>query len=411
MMITETKLLELIANGENSSVEFKRDDVDNRSIAKELVAFANLQGGRLLLGVEDDGTISGLERSSSELEEFVMTAARDKIRPALIPHFQVLRNVEDDRHVAILTIDEGWTVHAVWHNQKEHYYIRVGTQTRSPHREELERLFQQRGNLRGELRPVSGSALEDLDRRRLLDYFRRVRRQAVPDKEDDVGWEQLLDNTEFMTSETDSPTCTIAGVLLFGESPRHYLPQSGIAAAAYQGDQKDYETRDRAQLTGPMVGLFSNENDGVKLVESGLVEQAMDFVHRNVETTSEIEEGGRRIDQKAYPLEAVREAIVNALVHRDYLLAATDIELAIYDDRMEIISPGRLPNTITPERMRNGCRAARNQLLKDTMRDYDYLEHVGLGVPKKIIKLMNERNGTEPDLVEENDRFLVRLWK
>ena len=411
MTITETRLLELIANGENSSVELKRDDVDNRTVAKELVAFANLDGGRLLLGVEDDGTISGLQRPPSDLEEFVMTAARDKIRPALIPHFQVLRDVENGNDVAVVTIDEGWTTHALWHNQKEHYYIRVGSQTRNMHRDELERLFQQRGSLRGELRPVSGSQLADLDRRRLMDYFQRVRSQDVPDRDDEEGWETLLDNTELMTGETDSTTCTIAGILLFGQNPRRFLPQSGVAAAAYPGTEKDYNTKERDQLQGPLVGLFSDPNGDAELVESGLVEQSMDFVRRNIESTAQIEEGGRRTDQWSYPLEAVREAVVNALVHRDYLLAATDIELSIYEDRIEIISPGRLPNTITPQRMRTGCRAARNQLLKDTMRDYGYLEHVGLGVPRKIVKLMKEQNGTEPDLVEENERFIVRLWK
>ena len=84
---------------------------------------------------------------------------------------------------------------------------------------------------------------------------------------------------------------------------------------------------------------------------------------------------------------------------------------SLYEDRIEVISPGRLPNTITPERMKTGTRAARNQLLKDIMSDYNYMEHRGLGVPRKIVKLMREQNGTDPDLVEEEDRFLVRLWK
>ena len=102
---------------------------------------------------------------------------------------------------------------------------------------------------------------------------------------------------------------------------------------------------------------------------------------------------------------------VNALVHRDYLLSGTDIELSIYEDRIEIISPGRLQNGITPTRMRTGCRSARNQLLKDVMRDYGYLEHMGMGVPRKIVRGMLEHNGTEPDLVEDGERFIVRLWK
>ena len=98
-------------------------------------------------------------------------------------------------------------------------------------------------------------------------------------------------------------------------------------------------------------------------------------------------------------------------MHRDYLLSGTDIELSIYSDRLEVVSPGRLANGITPVRMRSGCRSARNELLKDVMRDYGYLEHMGMGIPRKIIRGMREHNGTDPELVEEDERFILRLWK
>lgn len=87
------------------------------------------------------------------------------------------------------------------------------------------------------------------------------------------------------------------------------------------------------------------------------------------------------------------------------------IELSVYADRLEIVSPGRLPNGVTPERIRVGCRSTRNELLKDVMRDYGYLEHMGMGVPRKIIRGMREHNGTEPDLIEDDEQFTVRLWK
>ena len=98
-------------------------------------------------------------------------------------------------------------------------------------------------------------------------------------------------------------------------------------------------------------------------------------------------------------------------MHRDYALPGTDIELGVYSDRLEVVSPGRLANGITPESMRAGCRRARNQLLKDVMRDYGYLERMGMGVPRKIVRGMREHNGTEPDLVEDGEQFTVRLWK
>jgi len=399
-MTTRTELLDIIANGENSGVEFKRDVVQNHDVAKELVAFSNLGGGSVLLGVEDDRSISGITRP--DLEEWVMTLCRDKIRPPVIPFFETVREVEPGRDVAIVRVTRGFDVHSLWHNNRNTYYIRVGTQSREPSPEELGRLFQQRGAIRAELRSVSGATPNDLDRRRLRHYFERIRRQAVPPEEDDAGWRTLLVNTEMMTDEG----VTVGGMLLFGGTPNRFLPHAGIDAAAYQGVQKDYAARERVALRGPMTPLL-DLNDAI--VENGLVEQALDFVRRNTPVTA-MPVDGRNIEKPAYPAEALREGIVNALIHRDYLLSSTDIELSIYSNRLEIVSPGRLPNGITPDRMRAGTRASRNQLLKDVMRDYRYLEHMGMGIPYKIVQGMRAHNGTEPELIAEDERFILRLF-
>lgn len=196
-------------------------------------------------------------------------------------------------------------------------------------------------------------------------------------------------------------------MLLFGRSPNRFLPQAGIDAVAFPGTEKDYAARERTALRGPMTPLMDESGS---LLEAGLVEQALEFVRRNTPVTAVLADSAWRVEKPAYPDEVIREAVVNALIHRDYLLANTDIELAIYEDRLEIISPGRLPNGITPERMRAGKRASRNQLLKDVMRDYGYLEHMGMGVPRKIIRGMKAHNGTDPDLIEEDERFTVRLF-
>ena len=402
--MTKTELLELMKNGENSGLEFKRDTLDNRALAKELVAFSNLRGGRVLLGVEDDGSVVGVTRD--RLEEWVMTACRDKIRPELIPYFEMIRDVEPGKDVAVVLVDRGWAVHHVWHNNHRTYYIRVGTQSREASAEELERLFQQRGAFRLELRGVSGSSKEDFDYRRLNDYFHRIRSQETPDIDNKDTWQNLLVNTEFLVDEDDKNPATVAALLLFCINPNRFLPQAGIDAAAYPGTEKDYAAKERTAIRGPLTALFGDQG----LVENGLVEQAVEFVRRNTKVSSSLVDGSRRKERWLYPEEAIREAIVNALVHRDYLLSGTTIELSIYEDRLEIISPGRLPNGITPQRMITGCRSARNQLLKDVMRDYNYLEHMGMGIPRKIVKEMKRHNDTLPDLIEDGENFIVRLW-
>lgn len=403
--MTKTELLELIKNRENSGVELKRDTIDNRALAKELVAFANLRGGRVILGVEDDGSVIGITRE--RLEEWVMSSCRDKIRPELIPYFEIIRDVEPGKDIAVVQVDRGWGVHHVWHNNHRTYYIRVGTQSREASAEELGRLFQQRGAFRLELRGVSGSSAEDFDFRRLKDYFQRVRSQNTPEKDDNEAWQNLLLNTEFLVEEEERNPASVAGLLLFCGNPNRFLPQSGIDAVAYPGREKDYTAKERLSIRGPMTALSGK--DGI--IENGLVEQTVEFVRRNTQVTAKLADGSRREQRWTYPEEAVREAIVNALVHRDYLLSGTTVELSIYEDRLEVISPGRLPNGITPQRMVTGCRSARNQLLKDVMRDYGYLEHMGMGVPRKIIKEMQKHNGTTPDLIEDEELFIVRLLR
>ncbi len=399
-MTTQTELLEIIENGENSGVEFKRDDLSKEKLAKELVAFSNFQGGRVLLGVEDDGTVTGLTRP--DLEEWVMNVCRDKIRPPIIPFFEVVRDVEDGNEVAIIRVTRGYDVQAFWHNNTNKYLMRVGSESREASPEELARLFRQRGSVRAELRPVSGATLANLDRRRLRNYFGDIREQDIPDDADEEAWQSLLINTEVMTEEG----VTVGGMLLFGATPNRFLPHAGIDAVAYQGTEQDYDAQERTALRGPMTPLL-NQDD--RIVENSLVEQALDFVQRNTRVVVE-ESGGRRVERPVYPRDALREGIVNALIHRDYLLTSTDIELAVYSNRLEIVSPGRLPNGITPERMRTGTRSARNELLKEVMRDYRYVEHMGMGIPRKIISGMREHNGTEPDLVEQDERFIVRLF-
>lgn len=425
--MNRAELTELIQNGENSGVEFKRDDITPEKLAKELAALLNLEGGHILLGVEDDRTVSGLLREPKKVEEWVMEVARAHLRPAAIPYWETIEWSEG-KIVGIVSLpadapDKPYKAKrgSAWVTQ-----VRVGTTTRDATDEEEVRLYQQSGRLQYDRKPVPGSSFADFDPRRLVNYFRDFRRQAYPEERDHEGWIRLLVNTELMAEDRGRAIPSAGGILLYGARPKKYLPQSGVTAVAYPGDTKDYDAKERAVLRGPVVSLFPmcGPGDGYayprtmrefsetsEVVDDGVIEQTLYFVRRNTAVQSWIDEGGRRQERWDYPLEAVRETVVNAIAHRDYTITVTDIELSIYSDRLEVISPGRLPNTVTVEKMRAGYRASRNELVKEVLRDYRYIEATGLGVPRKIVQGMLVHNGTEPDLIEEEDRFIVRLWK
>lgn len=418
----------LIRNGENSGVDFKRDDVPANNLAKVAAAFLNLEGGHILLGVEDDGTVSGLSREPCEAEEWVMQVLRDNVQPSVIPFWETVA-WDQNRVVGVITLpadapDKPYKVRrgsGAWVTQ-----VRVGTTTRDASREEEARLYMQSGQLQYDRKPVSGANLDDLDPRRLTDYFRNVRGQDCPEPPDREGWTRLLINTELMTEDRGRAIPSAGGLLLFGSHPKKLMPQAGISAAAYVGTAKDYNARARETLSGPLVSLFTTLGKDATgpyprlartfsetgaVTEAGVIEQALDFVRRNIGVQAAVDGGGQRRERWDYPLDAVREAIVNAVAHRDYTISVMDIELSLYSNRIEIISPGRLPNTVTVEKMRAGYRASRNELIKEVLRDYRYIEATGLGIPRKIIEGMREHNGTEPGLIEEESRFTVRLWK
>jgi len=407
--MTKTELLELLKNGENSGVEFKRDDVRPETLAKEMAGLLNLEGGHILLGLEDDGTISGLTRDPKEAEEWVMEAARTHVQPAVIPYWEKFQ-WDDSKIIGVVSLpadssDKPYKAKrgSAWVTQ-----IRAGSTTRDATREEEARLYQQSGLMRYDLKPVPGSSFADLDRRRLTNYFRDIRAQDCPSDDDEEGWRRLLINTDLMVEDRGRAIPTAGALVLFGLKPNRYLPQAGITAVAYPGGEKDYTAKERAVLRGAVVALLSKSGD---VIETGVIEQALDFARRNTHVEAWIEEGGRHSERWDYPLDAIRETVVNAVAHRDYTITVTDIELSIYSDRLEVISPGRLPNTVTVEKMRAGYRASRNELMKEILRDYRYVEATGLGVPRKIVQGMWHHNGTDPDLIEEEDRFTVRLWK
>ena len=421
------QLAGLIGSGENSGVDFKRDAVRPERVAREIAGLLNLEGGHVLLGVEDDGAVTGLSRDRRKAEEWVMEVARTHVRPAMIPFWETVE-WREGMIVGVVSLpadapDKPYKARrgSAWVTQ-----VRAGTTTRDATDEEEMRLYQQSGRLQYDRKPVPGTAFPDLDLRRLINYFRDLRQQDFPEIGDEEAWTHLLVNTEIMVESRGRSIASAAGLVLFGRNPNRYLPHAGVSAAAYAGVEKDYEAKERATVRGPAVSLAfqRTEADGTRFprqprtfsesiewIDSGVIERTLEFVRRNIGLKAWIDAGGRRQERWEYPLEAVREAVVNAVAHRDYTITVSDIELSIYADRMEIISPGRLPNTVTVAKMRAGYRATRNELVKEVLRDYRYVEATGLGVPRKIVRGMREHNGTEPDLVEEDDRFTVRLWK
>lgn len=404
----KSELLELIANGESSYTEFKRDDVRPEQLAKEVVALANHRGGRILLGIDDDGSIVGIQRDG--LERWVMdTVLARYVHPWILPSYEEIA-IDEATRVAVVSVTQGTAKpYVVRHSDREEIFVRMGSTSRRATREQQARLFESGGLVHAEVLPVSGSSLDDLSRPRLENYLTDVLRDHVPPR-DDGAWEERLCGLGFMVRvEGLATVCSIAGLVLFGLRPRRLLRQAGIRWMAFDGADKASDARDDAVLDAPLVAHWSAQPGASDLLESGLFESFVERVRPFIsEEPSTSNEGFRRDRVWYYPVEAVREAVLNAVVHRDWT-RVNEVEVVRYLDRMEVISPGALQNAMTVEKMLAGQRSARNAIIVNVLRDYGYVDARGMGVRLKILPLVREASGADPQFEATEDFVRVVL--
>ena len=403
----KTELLEIIANGENSGVEFKRDDVRAEQLAKEIVALVNFQGGRILLGVEDNGSISGLQRP--DMEEWVMNVFADKVHPLVLPCYEEV-NMGEAGRVAVLTFPQGNSKPYVRrHKGAEEIFIRVGSTSRPATREQQMRLYEIGGVPHTEALPVSRTSSADLDRVRIENYLKDIIRDPELPDDSPQAWEKRLANLGFLVEP--GGLCTVAGMVLFGKQPRRHLRQAGLRVFAFNGKTKEYQAKLDLIMDAPLAARFDVRDGGRSVVDDGLTEKFLQAIDPFItEEPNQITSGLRREKNRLYPIEAIREIVINALVHRDWT-RSVDIEVGLYEDRLEVISPGGLHNSMTVEKMIAGLRYSRNTVLMKTMRDYGYVDYRGMGITSKVLPLLKAHKHPEPSFEANEDHLKTTLYR
>ena len=402
-----SKLLTLINQEESAKLEFKRDDIRPETMAKEIVAFANMNGGIILVGVdEDDKSISGVKREN--FQAWLMdTVIGRHVHPFVLPDYEEITTGEGK--VAVVEIYQGNSKpYVLRHNNREDIYVRYGDTCQLATREQSARLFESGGLISIEKMPVHGSGIQDLDKRRLQNYFVEISQvinlsewQSFSDK-DITEW---LIKRDLMCGVDDDCVCTIGGLALFGMKPDLRLPQSAIRLAIFPGLDKDYNTDLDIVIGSPFVGLGRPDDP---YNEPSVPERVLSTLQPHI--------SGEKLDKMTrrrywdYPEEVIRELVVNAFAHRDWT-RNTDIEISAYADRMEIISPGALVNGMTIDKLKAGQRTPRNNNIVSVLRDCGLMEHQGMGIRRKVIPLMKKHNDTEPIFEATEDYFKVTLRK
>ena len=359
------QLQQRIRLGEDSTLELKqllvRDDGKTiephpDGLSDELAALANAKGGLLILGVDDKSReISGIATAQLDRVEAWLTAiCNDRIKP---PLDVVTRHLElpDAQGVlqAIILVE---VPQSLWVHQSAHgYFRRVGHAKRELPPDALARLFQQRSQariIRFEEQEVPDCHFDDLDGLLLRRFIKADQGDAVTQ----------LGRLHLVSLRDDEPIPTVAGVLLCSLNPARWLRNSEIIAVAHAGVRLDPNDQiDALDIQGPL---------------DRQIVDAFHFVRRNMQTAARKQFG--RVDYPQYHLDAVFEAIVNAVAHRDYSLYSQRIRLFMFADRLEIHSPGALPNTLSLESM-SKLSVARNDILASLFSRYYPVDDPALG--------------------------------
>ena len=401
MFDTPEQIRNQLRAGEDGRAEFKEVRFGDRGVlspnteelAGELVAFANAEGGVVFLGVDDSGAVPGIppERWDA-VEHWILNVATHNCDPPIRP---ILRKAlppddqEGDHRILLVDVPRGLYVHRTSGGR---YYTRVGSTKRDVSPMELARLFQQRGReYVFDEQPVLAAAVEDLNRNRLEAFFGRS--PTIP-------WLDLLRNTRVTFRDEDGvDRPTVAGLLVFATEPTEFLASGSIEAACYRGARLSSDDLVHAERLG---GPVSDQ------VDAGIA-----FIARFMQRSSD--KRPTTATAPAYDLDVVDEATVNAVAHRDYAIAGSKIRLFLFADRLELYSPGKLPNTITLDEMpyrtftRNQLLVSFLSRLRSKRTGQVFLESRGEGV-RKILEDGEAHSGRRPVYELFGDELRLTLW-
>jgi ATP-dependent DNA helicase RecG len=335
-------------------------EADADQLAETLVAFANGDGGTVLLGVTLDGAMSN--NFSTEDAEALLWQAQARCRPPVRSEWQQTETPQGTavairviRSTELHTLDDGRVL------------IRVGSENRPLVGDEVSHLAATKATGDFETDVVAGAARNDLDEEIIQEYLvkREERGRLALSRPVD---EMLVE----IGALTDAGAPTVAGVLLFGQEPQFYLPQSGLVFVRFAGT----EPRGPEGLPG-----YSRREE-IQGALPRLIEAAWKVIWEEMRIAAVVK-GLEREEQTEYPPFAVREALVNAVCHRDYRLKGRRIEMRMFDDRLEVISPGGLPGYITIDNIVDE-HFSRNPRIVGGLFQWGYIEELGLGIDRMV---------------------------
>jgi len=370
------ELLDLIQMGESSKVQFKVRVNNANSIGAEMVAFSNTKGGLLIVGVDDKtGDINGL--SFEELQstnELLANSASNNVNTPIYIYTETVK--VEEQNVVVAHISEG-TSKPHMDNNGIIWVKNCSDKRKVIAKEEIARLLQSSGNLFADETLVNGTTVNDIDE----DFFQEFIVSKTNKTIEELGQSTSAVLTNLgMIKEAK---LSLGGLILFGKNPQQFRPTFTVQCVSFVGnDISSKEYRDKEEpFTGNLKELY---------------EKTLSFITRNLKK-KQIKEGFNSQSELEIPIQTIEELLVNALIHRDYFILSS-IKVFIFDNRIEIISPGKLPNTLTIDNIKIGTSIPRNPILFTNARFILPFVGVGSGIPRAI------ENSPDLELINDVDR-------
>lgn len=337
-MISSINIEDRIKNGEDSYTQFKENIFDSKKLAEELVAFSNAEGGTLFIGIRDDGSVSALSQTDIQrLNQLISNTANDNVKPPIYPLVEIV-NIEGKAVIAV-HVKKG--VSRPYATGSGFYLTKSGADKRKMSPEELRRLFAESSTFSADEAIHPKSTIKDLDQGEFNRFFWQKKNKDF--SETGLRLNTVLENLNLYAGGH----LTLAGILFFALNPQKFYPMFTIQALHCPGvDTTSSGYINKKYFSGSLRTLY---------------EQAMMFLKATLISRQD-KETFNTPGTLEIPEAALEEAIINALIHRDYYINAP-IKIIIYSDRVEMINPGKLANSLTIEKIKNGLSIARNPVL------------------------------------------------
>jgi len=356
------ELIERISNGEDSYTQFKENITNNDKLAEELVAFSNSLGGLLIIGVTDNNDIVGLsDNDIRRLNQLIGNVINSNINPPIYPISEI-KNI-NDKKILLLKIDTG--ANKPYSTNKGIYLTKAGSDKRKISPQELRRLFAESKNLFSDEEIVNGSYISDLNSEQFNRFLEKDNIQVYEElKQGNLELSTVLENLELARDNQ----LTLAGNLIFGLNPQKFNKSFYIDCVYFDGDDVSVNKFHSKEMVD---GSFEK-----------LYKDSIDFIKRNLDKKQEEKDFNStakvELDERVFT-----ELIVNAIVHRDYYINSS-IKFFMFHNRIEIISPGKLTNSLTVEKIKSGISIHRNPILNSICKNVLPYSGYGSGIKRAL---------------------------